>query len=145
ILVVLGPVGWIALAVLAFAWKPSRLTVRLPMSPSACERERRLRHSRRLCLFGFVLAGLAALILQIYFIPAAGGGVGGSPSGIDLFVLQLTLIAIAAGCLIKALFDSSDLSRTVRVTLDASKRWVTLSRVHPNFAAAVADWQSAWY
>lgn len=143
ILVALGPPGWVVLFLYACLHQRERLTVTVPMSESTYRSERTLLRTRQIAVAVCVIAGLAAFFLQVSLIPGAGGVVGGSPWGSDLFLLQLLAIALAGGGLITALFNTWDLRGRVRLELDASRRWVTLRQVHPKFAAAVAERQSA--
>jgi hypothetical protein len=55
-----------------------------------------------------------------------------------LRILGLVLVVVATTALVRAVEESIRLHRySIRATLDASRRWVTLSGVHPNFQAAV--------
>jgi hypothetical protein len=125
LLIFLGPVGWIALVLLAaFSSRSGVLTVRLPYSDAAVDHEWRLRRIRfrgaALALLGFGFA------LAIRSAPATA-----------------VLSVVAAGCLLVSLVAHVRLM-TVRVgvRLDASRRWVTLTRVHPDFVRAVEQFSS---
>ncbi len=125
LLVFLGPIGWVVLAMLLVgAGRREVLTVRLPYSEAAVDHEmgiRRLRFRSALIVAGAVLG----MVLV---------GVTGRMTP-DRFDLCSFLVSMAA------LFSAVQHVRLVRlrvgVDLDASRRWVTLSGVHPEFARAV--------
>jgi hypothetical protein len=121
LLVFLGPIGWIVLAVLAATARTEILTVRVPMSAAAAAREPRRNQWRliaALASLGLFTAGL----LRVEPIPS---------------VVWLTAAAIAAVAAIG--FHIAMRWGQIGVELDASRRWVTLSRVHPAFVAAVTE------
>lgn len=116
LLIFLGPVGWIIL--LALAWSSgSYLSGWLPYShdEASARRER-----RRLVLIGalIVTAGCLALAYLLW-------------SGI--------MVGVAVAALIAALVVLAVLDRDEpRLSLDATRRWVTIGRVHPHFEDAVS-------
>ena len=124
LLVFLGPIGWGILILFALTRRPAEtLLVRLPMSDEASERYRQWRRFRAGAAGVSILSG-AVLVLAAYF-----GDVG------DLEVTVYGGIAIAG--FLAALFGEDRASKAhVGVSLDASRRWVTLSRVHPDFVTA---------
>jgi hypothetical protein len=114
----LGPPGWIAAAVLlAFASRSETLTVRLPYHPDAWRDDRR----QRAFQVGLVVAGGLCLLMAMAMAAA-----GQAP---------LWLI-LAVSCMAGAVVARLTGQRDVGVSLDASRRWVTLSHVHPDFVAA---------
>jgi len=120
LLIFLGPFGWIALALwVAFSSRSGVLTVRLPYSEAAVDHEWHLRRIR------FRAAALALLGFGVAL------AIRGEPA-------TAVLSIVAGGSLLVALVAHVRLT-TVRVgvRLDASQRWVTLTRVHPGFVRAV--------
>jgi len=119
LLVFLGPIGWIVLAVWTATARRDRLTVRLPYSTAAFDRERRLIRERTLALIVAVALGLAAIV-QVLSVPRVVWGVG-------------FLVALVVAASIQVRLGWSQIG----IRLDASRRWVTLSNVHPDFARSV--------
>ena len=122
ILVLLGPLGWIALAILSTVGTGREmLTVRLPYSHEAWDRlirRRRIRFAGGLWALG-VLGAIAVGVVSAHFWSLAAAGAG-------------LLVATAAQVMLS--FDE------VGVSLDATRRWVTLMGVHQAFAdAAIAS------
>jgi hypothetical protein len=126
LLLFLGPIGWIGLVLwLVFSSRSGVLTVRLPYSDAAVDHEWRLRRIRfrvtALAILGFGVA------LAIQRSPAT-------------WVLSV----VAAGLILVALVAHVRLmTERVGVRLDASRRWVTLTRVHPDFVRAVEQLSNA--
>jgi hypothetical protein len=119
LLVLLGPIGWILLVVVAASSRRSVLTVRLPYSEAAVDRELRLSRQRGIAIAVAVVLGFAALV-RLASIPGLvwwGGAIA----------------AVAVAAVIHVRLKQAE----VGIRLDASGRWVTLSRVHPGFAHAV--------
>ncbi len=123
LLVLFGPPGWLALlVVLLLAPADEHLTVRVPHSRAAYDRERLLERLR-LAAFGL---GLAAALAAL-----AGRG-----------MFPLLWLALVAAFFVAAVALHAMISfQAVRVSLDASRRWVTLSGVHPAFVRAVEERQ----
>lgn len=126
LLVLLGPIGWIILILIAATRGVGPpLTVTLPLSEAAYLRMEDARRGRRrasLVALGAFLGAFVALL----------------PRTLDLRLLALVLAVVACGAAVRAVFESVRFGRaTVGVDLDASHRWVLLSGVHPDFAAAV--------
>jgi hypothetical protein len=133
LLVLAGPLGWLGLVVIALLRSGSRsetLTVQLPLSEPAYSRIRALRRRRSIAT-GTALAGVVLGLWALASHDAASG---------DAFLWQavgLTGAALAVASLIAlAVADHQLTGATVSIDLDASRRWVTLRRVHPAFAAA---------
>jgi hypothetical protein len=126
LLVLAGPLGWIGLFFIAATRRSAEmLTVTVPYSEAA---HIRMRHAHRarlqaILVFGgaFVAAFLCLLLRTL-----------------DARLLALGLAVVACGALARAIVESIRLRRTtVHLGLDASRRWVTLWRVHPDFVTAV--------
>ncbi len=120
LLVFLGPLGWGILLLLAlFGSGQESLTVRIPRTHASFERE----HQMRRYVWVAALMGLASLVMA--FVLASR-----QPP-------QLSL-ALGAAFLLGALVLHVMVAiKAVGVSLDGSRRWVTLSGVHPDFARAV--------
>lgn len=116
LLLFLGPIGWI----IFFLTSPGRefLTTEMPYT-SGVLRERREHSFRRFAAWG------AGVVLFLAGFLSAG----------EWPLLWIAgLAAIAYG----ALEHLRVAKLEVDISLDGSRRWVTLSGVHPNFAAAIA-------
>ena len=120
LLVFLGPLGWIVLAVLLVVGaRREVLTVRLPYSEAAVDRERRIQRVRLVA--GLVAAGCAIGAFAIRPSPF-----------VSVFVVAVIVaVGVAVAAHVRLWWIRA------RVELDASRRWVTLSNVHPDFAQAV--------
>lgn len=123
LLLLAGPLGWIGLLFVALSRRSGdTLSVQLPFSEAAYER---LRQAKRAAMgFGVVAAGLVigalfALGHHRALLAAVLGGV------CALAIVQWARSVVRVQ------------SCTVGVSLDASRRWVTLYRVHPTFAQNV--------
>ena len=128
LLVLFGPPGWLGLIVIAVMRRPSEvLTVELPFSEEAYllhRRARRMQHA-----WFLVAGGLAVLALIAYREVQTGGAHAG-----------VLLVICALGAILVGLLEwRRARSSTVGVELDASHRWVTLTRVHPAFERAVNE------
>ncbi|HXQ60266.1 MAG TPA: hypothetical protein VN799_09200 [Acidimicrobiales bacterium] len=125
LLVLAGPLGWIGLFVIAAMRRGEMLTVTLPYGEAAYLRRTKAQRSRRLA--ASVVAG--GLILAVISL---------SLRSTDGRLLAAGLGVIAVGAFVAIVVASIHLNRlTVRLLLDASRRWVTLAGVHPTFAEAV--------
>jgi len=126
LLVLAGPLGWIGLLVIA-SMRPGgeSLTVTLPYSEDAhlhMKRARRVRTLATLVMLGAAVTALLSL----------------QRGSTDARLLALGLAVVAVGGLIRVVIESVHVNKaTVRLSLDASRRWLTLSGVHGNFVAAV--------
>ncbi|HVL28958.1 MAG TPA: hypothetical protein VM390_12470 [Acidimicrobiales bacterium] len=118
LLLLLGPPGWLVLVVLLATDRRETLTVRLPYSPEAWAADRRLR-ARSLGTFA---AGAAAVL-------AGYGFTGTGPAGV-WFVIGMGLVV--GGAALAWARRAADPS----FSLDASRRWVTVTNVHPAFVEA---------
>ena len=119
LLVFLGPPGWVALVLVALL-SPAReyLTVRIPQTERAYQRERLLERFR----LGAFAVGIATLLYGTM-----------RPGMFPLLWLALGVSLLVAGLVLHVLVYM----QAVDVGLDASRRWVTLTGVHPGFVAAV--------
>ena len=123
-LLFLGPVG-IAALLLAAAFAPAQeyLTVRIPETDASLKGERQLERWR-LAALG---AGVVVPLLGLF-------GVGVFPL---LWLAAGVAFFLAAGALTVVLWRQS-----VGVSIDASRRWITLANVHPAFVAALQGQES---
>jgi hypothetical protein len=131
LLLLAGPLGWLGLFVIS-ATRASRgeaFTVRIPLSEPAYERMRAARRLRRLSLLAAGLAGLATL----------AGLVGPGDATGARMLLALSVVALITTVVIVVVADRRLSDEQIGVELDASRRWVRLSQVHPGFAAACQE------
>jgi hypothetical protein len=126
LLVLVGPLGWIALLVLASRDSGEHLAVQLPYSDSAYDRFVGARRLRNGALAVGSLGAIGLLLL------AAWAHLG--PAGF-LLTLGVAVTAIAAVATAEWRMQGA----SVRMVLDASRRWVTLRGVHPAFVAACQE------
>ena len=123
LLVLAGPLGWIILLFLSGRDGGERLTVELPWSEAAYERYTAPRGLRRQA------TGVALIGAGLMFLGALGGRA--------LAALALPLLVVVVIAIVVALVAAwRTTGALVDIQLDASRRWVTLNRVHENFAAA---------
>lgn len=131
VLLLLGPLGWIGLLLIS-AGRSARgevLTVQVPMSEAAYQR---LRAARRLGRNALIVGVVATIVAAMTLGPALGDP--GAPASRTLaLVACLTLVG---AIITRGMAEHRGRKATVQVDLDASRRWVTLSGVHPAFAAA---------
>ncbi|HWE65366.1 MAG TPA: hypothetical protein VG298_01855 [Acidimicrobiales bacterium] len=125
LLVLVGPLGWLVLFLYALTQRDETLTVRLPFSQRAHDEFTKARRQQRVLGWGAVVAlsgALLVLILQSFTARAAAAA----------------LAVIGLGLLASWCSESRRVRRAgVGVQLDGSRRWVTLTRVHDEFARAV--------
>ena len=125
LLVLAGPLGWLGLLVIAALRRPGEvLSVRLPISEAAFAR---LQRARLVCL---VTVDVTFVLLLAVLVSLVTGGPGDR-------LITVVVAVVAAACLVQLVVSDRRLrSCRVAVELDASRRWVTLDRVHPSFADA---------
>ena len=126
LLVLAGPLGWIGLFIIA-ATRPNNelLTVTLPFSEAAHLRLKQAQRARAQAM-GVMVAALVAAFASLLFRTT------------DFRLLALALAVVAAGALVKVIMETNRANKAVvRLSLDASRRWVTLSGVHPDFEATI--------
>jgi hypothetical protein len=118
LLVFLGPPGWIALVLVTMMGSNSEyLTVRLPQTPAARNRENLLERRR--------LAAIAGLCIPMLGLVR--------PGPFPLLWWALLAAVFATVVALQVLITR----QRIGIFLDASRRWVTLTRVHPDFVRAV--------
>lgn len=123
LLVLAGPLGWIVLLLLSMRDTGERLTVALPYSVAAHDRYSAARRLRNVALAAGALGGLALLLLSTWAQLGAAGAL----------LVGITVVATV----VVAVVGEWRMGRAgVGVELDASRRWVTLTGVHPSFSAA---------
>jgi hypothetical protein len=111
---------WVALLLWAVTGRRRLLTVRLPYSREALAFEQRLARRR----LGAVAIGASAAVAAYVFR---------SSGALVVPFVVVAAVALGAALLMHVAIGWAQ----VRVRLDASGRWVTLSNVHPWFATAV--------
>ena len=119
LLLFLGPPGWAAFfLVMILGSGQEYLTVRIPETDGSYNREKRLERSR-IAVFGMGVA------LMLYGIMLPG-------------MFPALWLVSGAACLVAAVVLHFKVTQqSIGISLDASRRWVTLSGVHPNFVHAV--------
>ncbi|MGH9185199.1 MAG: hypothetical protein ACRD0U_05200 [Acidimicrobiales bacterium] len=130
LLVFTGPIGWIALAFIA-ASRSGRgeiLTVELPWSQDAFHRVWAAERQRGRGIGYLIVVGTGLLVLAATPLRDA------VLAPVALAVL-LALLVWSAGVIVAAHGQAREGS--ISVDLDGSRRWVTLSGVHPDFVVAV--------
>lgn len=126
LLVLAGPLGWLGLIVIsAFRQSVETLTVTLPFSEAAYLRRVQAERSR-------LTAGLVTAVMLIAAIVSL------AQRTTDYRLLTLGLAVIGCVSLFRAIVEARKVQRaTVRLHLDASRRWLTLSGVQQPFVNAV--------
>jgi len=122
LLLLVGPPGWgLLLILLLLASGTEKLTVRIPRAEAGYEKERQMRR----VTWGAALTGMACVGLAFLFASQAPGQ-------------AMVWLALAASFLVAAAVLLAMVNlRAIRISLDGSRRWVTLSGVHPDFVRAV--------
>jgi hypothetical protein len=127
LLVLAGPIGWLVLCMYAVTQRDEALTVRLPFSARAYDDYARARRQERVLGWAAVVTLFGAffvLVLQTFTARAAA----------------VALAVIGLALLVSWFSESRRVRRAgVGVQLDGSRRWVTLSRVHHDFAGSLHD------
>jgi hypothetical protein len=128
LLLLAGPLGWLGLVLVAtMRGRTEVLSAELPYSEPAYLRMVAARRSHRTTA---LIATLSLLVLLLAAILPFGPLSGGRPF-FALFVFTAGVGGFFTWMASRRLTEAS-----VGLSLDASRRWVTLSRVHPAFAAA---------
>lgn len=133
LLVFAGPLGWLALLFVATSRGGGAevLSTSLPWSVAAYDRQRAAGRRRRVAGWGAIGAAVALLL------GVASGELDQLPTPVETLVVA-GLVAVGGWALIVFAVAAATVRReSVTVRLDASRRWVTLGGVHPDFAAAV--------
>src|SRR3954452_16807702 len=123
LLALVGSLGWLVLVYLLARDSGEWLDVQLPYSDEAYERFVAARRLRRSALVVAVAAGLPLLFVAAWAHLGAAGGL-------------IALVVIVASLIVAVVADLRMERALVRVSLDASRRWVSLSGAHPAFADA---------
>jgi len=133
VLVLFGPVGWIALVVLAaMARRPSRVSGVLPISAEALGRyNATVATSQR----AIIAAGGAMLV---WIAVVAWGG-----RGLDTPAMLVLSALVGVGLLVWLGASIVAPLRWIDLQLDGSGRWVTVTRSHPDYASALARHNAA--
>jgi len=130
LLVFAGPIGWLALLVISMSRGGRRevLTVQVPLSEEAYEHLRSARRRQSLWLAVALTSGLA-VFLTLVMASDAGGLLGRAGA---IFALGMAIAGVVG-----LIVNERRLAQArIVVDLDASRRWVTLSGVHPTFVEA---------
>jgi hypothetical protein len=126
LLLLLGPFGWLGLAIYAMTRRSETLTVKLPYCESAyaeLRNGRRIKRNAGVASIVFLVLALLLLIPQTFAAHAGAAALG----------------AIGLGMLLMYSVKSFHVRRmVVGVELDGSRRWVTLNGVSDAFANAVS-------
>jgi hypothetical protein len=125
LLILLGPIGWVALVALALARRPGGgLTVRVPYDAVARRRLLLLRSCERASVVAVACLLVAEIVVLLLSPPSMG-------------VITVVVLAGAALAVVATVVSALTLvPLEVRARLDASRRWVTLSNVGSEFAFA---------
>ncbi|MDQ6616043.1 MAG: hypothetical protein M3083_15240 [Actinomycetota bacterium] len=137
LLLLLGPIGLIGLVVVALTGRPPEvLRVELPMSEGAHLRESAARRSyrQRVALAGLGPFGLLAGVVK----PS-----NASPA-VGLLLVLAAIGALVAGAVGSIVAHARLKAASFELDLDASRRWVTIWGVHPNFAAEAGRATQYW-
>ena len=130
LLVFAGPIGWLGLFIYAIVRRVETLTVKLPYCDAAYNdlaRARRISRNAGLAAIALVVMALLVAIPETYTSRAAA----------------VALAVIAVGCLITFTVETVRAHKAaVRVELDGSRRWVTLSRISERLAEAIKKSQA---
>lgn len=126
LLILAGPLGWLGIAAIAlFRRGAEYLTVTLPYSEDV---QLRRVQAERAQLRAMIVVVVALMLTFVAFVQES--------SGYDL--LALGLAAVGVGALVNMVMCTRRVHHlSVRLTLDASRRWLTLWGVNPEFALAV--------
>jgi hypothetical protein len=126
LLVLLGPIGWIVLLYLSLAGGGG-VTGRLPFSEFAYRRLVVAQRMQTAWIAAAIVVGLLAFVGLVIHSSAS-------------LAAAIALGAATVGAVAEVALQTRQVRRAeVHLVLDASRRWVTIRGVHPDFAAAVAD------
>ena len=126
LLLLLGPLGWLGLAMYASVGRNNEtLTVRLPYCDAAYHELAQARRTRRRLGYGSLALFFLALVTAM-------------PLTFTTHAPAIVLAVLGLGLLILFFVETRRVRRSaVRVQLDGSRRWVTLSGVSDGLAEAV--------
>ena len=127
LLLLAGPLGWLGLLVLSVArsGRGEVLIIQVPFSEPAYQR---LREARRLRRIATAVAAVAGAVF--FLLVTAGGGpltMVEAAIAVAIAIAAIAILIVAERCMH---------ATQIRIDLDGSRRWITLTDVHPNFAAA---------
>jgi hypothetical protein len=124
LVILVGPIGWLCLALLG--WRGGDIRATLPFCEFAY---RRLKVAQRMQTIWVIFAVIAYLLALTALAIHSRASIAAA----------VALGLGALGATVKAVLETRRLRYlVVRLQLDGSRRWVTISGVHPAFAAAVA-------
>lgn len=126
LLVLAGPLGWVGLFIIAaFRRNSELLTVTLPYSEAAHVQLRQAQRARSQAMWVAMSAFVAAFASLLFRTT-------------DSRLLAIAIAIVVVGALVKSIIETHNINKAfIRLSLDASRRWVTLSGVHPDFEAAI--------
>jgi hypothetical protein len=125
LLVLAGPLGWIGLIAIAASRRGEALRVTLPY----CEEAHALWKARLRARMHATAVMFAAFIAAFVCLV---------PRTTDARFVAACLAVVGCAALVRVIVEWVRVNQAnVHLDLDASRRWVTLSGVHPNFQAAV--------
>jgi hypothetical protein len=126
LLVLLGPIGWLVLLYLSLAGGGG-VTGRLPFSEFAYRRLLVAQRMQTIWIVAAIVVGVLAFLCLIIHTSASSAA-------------AIALGAATVGAVVEVALQTRQVRRAeVNLVMDASRRWVTIRGVHPDFAAAVAD------
>jgi len=126
LLVLAGPLGWLGLIVIsAFRRSGEFLTVTLPYSEAAYQRRLKAERARRWATGLTVALVIGAFVALVQHTT-------------QFRVVAIGVAVLACVALSSVIAEGTRVRRTsVRLDLDASRRWLTLHGVHESFVSAV--------
>ncbi|HEY3845036.1 MAG TPA: hypothetical protein VGL48_17455 [Acidimicrobiales bacterium] len=131
LLILFGPLGWLVLFIIACTHRPADyVTANLPFSEFAYRRMTVARRMMRTWTGLSLASAVLALVLLMYESPAA-------------VATSVALGVFFVAALVSSFVEAHRLRLAkVGLGLDASRRWLTISGVHPDFARAAQE--QAW-
>jgi hypothetical protein len=129
LLVVLGPIGWVGMFIIAAIGRSGvrNVTGRLPFCEFAYRRLVVLQRMQTVWT-----------VVSVILVVLAVTGIAIHSAASEAAAVALGAAALAA--IVKTGLETRQLRRAeVRLQLDGSGRWVTLHGVHPDFVTAMAD------
>ncbi len=125
LLILFGPLGWLVLFIIACTHRPADyVTANLPFSEFAYRRLTVARRMMRTWTGLSMAAAVLALVILMFQSPAA-------------VATSVALGVFFAAALVSSCVEAHRLRLAkVGLALDASRRWLTISGVHPDFARA---------
>jgi hypothetical protein len=128
LLLVLGPIGWIAAFILSMTGsaRGERLTVKLPLCEESFRQNRTARRFRTSASAGATVLAIVTFAMAVH-------------ASSFLWIAMTALFGVAAVLAAAEWLHESRVCKrsSVGVSIDVSRRWVTLHRVHPTFKGAI--------